>query len=91
MLIRQGDGSFEDVGGNRTDWGKAPVLPVGTRTGAYGETRYIALPLSHEDGSSAIVSAGLGPTMSISDAATQGAYFASYGLNVWRSTLPYRI
>lgn len=91
MLIRQGDGSLEDVGGNRTDGGVVPAVPVGLRTGAYGETRYIALPLSREDGSRAIVSAGLGPTMSISHATKQETYFASHGLDVWRSTLPYRV
>ncbi|MEV5032369.1 DUF2971 domain-containing protein [Sphingobium sp. LMC3-1-1.1] len=90
MLIRQGDASLEDVGGNRTGGGKVPALTVRMRNGAYGATRYIALPLSRKDGSSAIVSAGLGPTISISDAATQEAYFASHGLDVWRSTLPYR-
>jgi hypothetical protein len=91
MLVRQSDGSLEDVGGNRTVGGATPVLPVAVRTGAYGKTRYIALPLIREDGSSAIVSAGLGPTMSNSDAATQENYFASHGLDVWRSTLPYRV
>jgi hypothetical protein len=91
MLIRKGEGSLEDVGGNRTDGGAVPALSVGTRTGAFGETRYIALPLSREDGSSAIVSAGLGPTISIADAATQEAYFARHGLDVWRSNLPYRV
>lgn len=91
MLIRQGDGSLEDAGGNRADGGVVSALPVGLRTGAYGETRYIALPLSRYDGSSAIVSAGLGPTMSTSHATTQETYFASHGLDVWRSTLPYRV
>jgi len=90
MLIRQRGSSLEDVGGNRTDGSAVPAISC-TSTSAFGETRYIALPLSREDGSSAIVSAGLGPTTSISDGATQEACFARHGLDVWRSNLPYRV
>jgi hypothetical protein len=91
MLVRAEDGSLSDVGGNRTDGSEVPSMPVAKRTGAFGETNYVALPLSRRDGSNAIVSVGLGPTMSDTDRVQHRAFFEAHGLTVWQSTLPYRV
>ena len=91
MLVRAEDGSLSDVGGNRTDGSQVPPLPVGERQGAFGNTKYVALPLTRTDNSSAIVSVGLGPTMSDADRARHRAFFEAQGLAVWRSSLPYRV
>ena len=91
MLVRADDGSLSDAGGNRTDSSKVPPMPVAERVGAFGKTNYVALPLTRPDGSSAIVSVGLGPTMSKTDQARHRALFEGHGLTVWQSTLPYRV
>jgi hypothetical protein len=90
MLVRGQNGELTDVGGNRAGGGHTPALAVAVRDGAFGQTRYIALPLSGDDKSSAIVSIGLGPTMAPEAAADNTDFFAAHGLEVWRSTLPYR-
>lgn len=91
MLVRAEDGALSDVGGNRSDGTHVPPMPVARRIGAFGETRYVELPLTRRDGSSAIVSLGLGPTMSDSDRTQQRVFFASCGVEVWQSELPYRV
>lgn len=90
MLVRNGDGALEDVGGNRTGGEKTPALPVGLRAGRFGPTRYVDVPLARQDGSSAIVSVGMGPTMSADAAPEASDFFQSHGLEIWRSSLPYR-
>ncbi len=91
MLVRADDGSLSDIGGSRKDGNKVPPMTVGKRDGAFGKTNYVALPLIRPNGSSAIVSAGLGPTMSDTDRARHLAFFDAHGLTVWQSTLPYRV
>lgn len=91
LLIRDANGSLADVGGNRSGGGATPPLRVATRAGAFGATRYIALPLARTDASSAIVSIGFGPTMSSEVADTEARYFEARGLVPWRSRLPYRV
>jgi hypothetical protein len=90
MLVRGDDGQLTDVGGNRTGGGRTPTLPVAVRSGTFGETRYVALPLTRDDGSSAIVSVGLGPTMEADAIADHTNFFTAHGLDVWKSNLPYR-
>ena len=90
MLIRNANDELEDVGGNRTDGGKTPALSVGLRDGRFGPTRFVDLPLTRSDGSSAIVSMGLGPTMPAATAADTEAWGRARGLEVWSSSLPYR-
>jgi len=89
-VVRNGDGALEDVGGNRTGGEKTPALPVGLRAGRFGPTRYVDVPLARQDGSSAIVSVGMGPTMSADAAPEASDFFQSHGLEIWRSSLPYR-
>lgn len=91
MLVRENGGQLTDVGGNRIDGADTPALPVGLRNGRFGQTRYVALPLIRDDGSCAIISAGLGPTMDVEDAVNHARFFEALGLDVWRSTLPYRV
>ena len=91
MLVRADDGSLSDVGGNRADGGKVSPMPVAERTTAFGRTNYVALPLIRPNGSSAVVSVGLGPTMSDTERARLRALFEAQGLAVWQSTLPYRV
>lgn len=90
MLVRAEDGTLSDIGGNRTDGSDVPAMPVARRTGTFGETSYVALPLIRRDGSNAIVNLGLGPTMCDTDRARHSTFFKSHGLDVWQSTLPYR-
>lgn len=90
MLVREHDG-FQDVGGNRTDGGKTPVLAVATRDGAFGPTRYVTLPLTRDDRTSGIVSVGFGPAISTDIADANNGFFEMRGASVWRSTLPYRV
>lgn len=90
MLNRVSSEELKDVGGNRSGGGCTPPLSVATRNSPRGPTRYVALPLLCDDGSSAITSVGLGPAIASPAAAELGAYFRSIGLQVWRSTLPYR-
>jgi hypothetical protein len=90
MLIRENEGQLTDVGGNRIGEAGTPALPVMFRNGRFGQTRYIALPLIRDDGSCAIVSAGLGPAMSAAAAVDHSRFFETLGLDVWRSRLPYR-
>ena len=90
MLVCTADGSLCDVGGKRSDGSNVPAMPVSLRTGAFGETRYVALPLARRDGSSAIVNLGLGPTMSDADKLKHSAFFESHGITIWQSNLPYR-
>ena len=89
MLVRDND-ELQDVGGNRTDGGKTPVLDVATRDGAFGPIRYVALPLTRDDGTSAIINVGFGPAMSTNIADANRGFFEAFGAAVWRSTLPYR-
>lgn len=90
MLVRGEQGSFEDVGGNRTDGSKVAPMHMLCRDGAFGKTNYVALPLTRQNGATAILSVGLGPTMSATERTEQSAFFAKHGLNVWHSALPYR-
>lgn len=90
MLVRAEEGSLYDVGGNRTDGSAVSLMPLAKRIGAFGETNYVALPLTRPDNSSAIYDIGLGPTMSDDDRTLHRAFFESHGLTVWNSTLPYR-
>ncbi len=91
MLVRADDGSLSDVGGNRSDGSKVPPMPVAERESAFGKTNYVALPLTRPNGSSVIVSVGLGPTMSDADRARHRTLIEAQGLAVWQSTLPYRV
>lgn len=90
MVVRNGCGDFEDVGGNRTGGRKTPALAVEARDGSFGLTRHISLPLSRDDGSRAIVSVGFGPMMEPDRAAESSDFFEKHGIEVWRSTLPFR-
>jgi hypothetical protein len=89
MLVRE-NGQLTDVGGNRIGGAGTPTLPVAIRHGRVGQTRYIALPLIRDDGSCAIISAGLGPTMNAEAVVDHTRFFEALGLDVWRSMLPYR-
>lgn len=91
MLVRARDGTLSDIGGNCTHGSDVPAMPVARRIGAFGETSYVALPLIRRDGSNAIVDLGLGPTMCDTDRIRHSTFFKSHGLDVWQSTLPYRI
>ena len=90
MLYRDETGQLNDPGGNRTGGGETPALLVEERGTAFGPARFVALPLVRDDASSAIVSVGFGPTMSAEVASANRDMFESHGLEVWRSTLPYR-
>lgn len=90
MLVRSDAGQLEDVGGNRTDGATTPPLLVANRTGAFGETVYVALPLCRHDGTNAIVSVGFGPTMSADAVGKHMQRFQALGIDVWNSDLPYR-
>jgi hypothetical protein len=90
MVVRAEDGSLCDVGGNRTDGSAVSSMPLAKRNGAFGETNYVALPLTRQDGSSAIANIGLGPTVSDADRALHRVFFETNGLTVWNSNLPYR-
>ncbi|NQE60785.1 DUF2971 domain-containing protein [Caulobacter sp. RHG1] len=89
MLVVGAQG-ITDVGGNRTDGSETPPIPPFERTGAFGLTRSMSLPLSKPSGGSAIVSVGIGPAATEADALEITQRLQASGVDAWRSTLPFR-
>lgn len=90
MLVSDGHGGLADVGGNGESGKRTPSLPVETRTGAFGPTRYLSLPLTDDHGGHAIRSIGFGPAMSVGDRAANAHRFEAAGIETRISALPFR-
>lgn len=91
MLLRGKNGEFIDPGGNRGTDISTPVLDVRMRQSAFGQTAFVALPLVRDDNTSAITGIGFGPTMDATAISESTDFFATRGVPVWCSELPYRI
>ena len=83
---------LRDVGGHDVDDKPLPQLSVNMRTGVYGRTRYVELPLSTSVGCSAIRSLGFGPACPAHKQTEVKVLISksSFPVKTWTSDIPFR-